>query len=138
VSVRGEIALPQLIKKFDQLASGAILIVVSRNLAEEAIELTKQGFAAEKDPFGSPWAPIKHRKGKILQDTARMKNSFFVGAVGPGGFRFGTNVKYAGFHQTGTSKMPRRMMVPESDLPPRWLEAFHDTAEEVLLDLFKT
>lgn len=138
MSIRGEIALPKLIKKMEQLSGGAVLIVISRNLSEEAIELTKQGFEDERDPYGNPWAPIKHRKGKILQDTAIMKNSFFAGHVGEDGFRFGTNVQYAGYHQTGTKRIAKRMMVPEGALPKAWADAFEEAANEILVDFFKT
>jgi phage gpG-like protein len=138
MGIQGQVALPPLIRKFAELASGRTLTIISQNLAEEAIDLVKQGFAAEKDPFGNPWAPLKSRQGKILQDTARLKNSFTRGAANAAGFRFGSNVAYGTFHQTGTSRMPKRAMVPDgSDLPDAWTNAFQETVEEILGDLFK-
>jgi phage gpG-like protein len=67
-----------------------------------------------------------------------LKNSFTRGAANAVGFRFGSNVKYGAFHQTGTKHMPKRAMVPDgADLPESWTNAFHETVEEILGDLFK-
>lgn len=69
--------------------------------AAAALTELQLGFRESRDPYGRPWAPLKYRKGKPLLKTARMRNSFTV-RITPTGFRIGTNVAYAEFHQRGT------------------------------------
>jgi phage gpG-like protein len=143
ISVSGDTSkLAGLIDRLGRIADGRILKIINQNLAEEAIELVKQGFEDEKDPFGSPWAPLKRRTGRILQDTARLKNSFnrpSATSSDAGGFRIGTNVQYAVHHQFGApkAKLPKRMMLPTGELPEAWVDKFQKTADEILTDLFK-
>jgi len=51
--------------------------------------------------------PTRRGGTKLLQDTGRLKGSF-VSVQIKNGTMILNNVKYASFHQTGTSKMPRR------------------------------
>ena len=66
----------------------------------EAESLVALGFRSSTDPYGEPWAPLKHRDGKPLIDTGRLRASFH-GRPTDDGFSIGTNVKYAAVHQTG-------------------------------------
>jgi len=106
---------------------------VSRQLAHEALTLIADGFRAETDPYGSAWAGLKRRTGRILQDTGRLRNSFTVREITASGFRIGSAVQYAAFHQRGNPRLPRRMMVPRAKRMPRdWARGFHKTAAEVI------
>ncbi len=75
---------------------------ISRVLSEEVVDLIKEGFAREKDPYGRKWAPLQLRDGRILADTGRLKNSFHATSVTRHGFRVAPSVTYAAFHQGGT------------------------------------
>lgn len=66
-----------------------------------ALKLVADGFRGSHAPDGTPWEPLKSRKGKPLLDTGRLRSSFAVEST-PGGFRIGTAVGYAGYHQYGT------------------------------------
>ena len=84
-----------------------------------------------QDSNGSAWAPLAPstiaRKGHatILVDKNKMKASLVsetgdsirdvVSESGSGGAVFGTDVEYAGFHVTGTSRMPARPPVGISE-----------------------
>ena len=137
MTIEAEVGLRQLSAKLEAVSNGQLLAEISQNLAESAIDLVKEGFAREEDPYGSPWAPLQHREGKILQDTGRLKNSFTPGSSGPDGFRFGSNVQYAEFHQQGTGRLPARKMVPDgSELPDAWLREFTSVTDEILADYF--
>jgi len=134
----GDFALEPLIRKLTEVGDGRILTLIRQNLAEEAVDLVKQGFERESEPFGAPWAPLKRRTGKILQDTGRLKNSFTPRATADG-FRIVTNVAYAQYHQRGTRRMVARPLVPTgTHLPDAWLVAFHRVVDEILVDFFKT
>lgn len=103
-----------------------------------ALKLVADEFRGSHDPRGNPWQPLKYRQGgkmrrgqygprragKPLMKTGRLRASFST-AVTPNGFRIGTAVQYAGYHQTGTATIPARPMLPDAGaLPPAWQEAF--------------
>ncbi len=64
-----------------------------------------QGFKDEKDPYDERWAPLKHRIGKILSDTGRLRGSFHL-RLTPYGFVVETSVVYAGAHQDPHEREP--------------------------------
>lgn len=107
---------------------------IARNVAEEAINLVREGFAGQQDPYGSAWAPRKSGGGSaILVRTGSMRNSWNITELGPGGFTMAAGVDYAGYHQSGTRKMVARKMVPnEGDLPGNWEARFDDVTQEIL------
>lgn len=86
------------------------------------------------DPFGRPWAPNapstlkrKERKGKtgaggpkVLIDTGNLRNSFTT-KVNASSVEIGTPVPYAKYHQAGTNRMPRRLLLPDAAaVPVEW------------------
>jgi len=77
------------------------LKVVSRQMAEETIELIRDGIEDGRDPYGEPYAPLKLRDGRPLQDTGRMK-VWERRAVTASGFTVQSPVQYAIYHQRGT------------------------------------
>lgn len=106
----------------------AVLDDIGENLAEEGIDLIKEGFEKETDPYGRKWAPLKRRKGRILQKTARMKNSYHREYANRTGFKIGAGVNYAKHHQHGTRRMVARRMVPNANLPAVWRQRFVEVA----------
>ena len=59
-----------------------------------------KNFRGQKSPDGVPWKPIE-RKGQILRDTSRLRNSITYRVDGINKVRIGTNVKYGKAHQYG-------------------------------------
>lgn len=134
MAVRGDFAkLARLISRLEQLERGDLLTDLNRNLAEEAVELVREGFERETDPYGARWAALKYRSGRILQDTGRLRSSFKVSRVNRRGFRVSASVSHASYHQTGTSRglVPRRM-VPHAGLPARWRSRLRDVGRDFL------
>jgi phage gpG-like protein len=90
----------------------ANLTPVMQVAVADTVALIDDSFDAQASPGGAPWAPLKQttiarrRKGggnaspKALIDTGRLRQSI-TGQAGPTGFRFGTNVVYAGAQQLG-------------------------------------
>jgi len=93
--------LARLVAHLGQIASGSLREVMIKAIAEEAVTQVKFGFEESRNPYGVAWQALKHRKGKPLLDTGRLRNSFTYELL-PTGFRLGTNVVYARFHQYGT------------------------------------
>lgn len=123
---------------------------ISMALAQTALTAVQQEFRGEVNPFGDPWTPLakstvrsrRHgKKGgadKILSDTARLKNSF-TAPSDENGFKLGTNVGYAVYHQQpdgpGKGIIPRRQLVPDAGtIPADWSSKFHRVASKVMRD----
>lgn len=136
---------------------------LTRQLAEEALDLVRETFEHEADPYGKPWRPLVLRSGRILQDSGGLKASFHVKSMGRGTFTIATAKDYAKHHQHGTgvygrrgerirptkaralafggrafasvAGAPARKMVPDRGLPVAWGRRFHATANEVFAAL---
>jgi phage gpG-like protein len=50
--------------------------IIAKNLAEETIDLIREGFEHSKDPYGKPWSYPIFRDGRPLQDTGGLKSSW--------------------------------------------------------------
>ena len=66
----------------------------------------KMNFRGQHEPDGTRWAPLKTRKGQILSDTGRLKNSLTY-KTSNDEVEVGTNVKYARTHQFGAIIKPK-------------------------------
>lgn len=100
VTQKTALGLPDLRKRMAGIAAPAFKLRMSQNLAEEARTQTSNGFQKQRDPYGKKWAPLKYRKGDILQLTGRMAASVATVAHTKG-FRIDIPVTYAGPHQYG-------------------------------------
>lgn len=76
--------------------------VVSANLAEETIELIREGFESSTDPYGSRWAPLKVRSGQPLRDKGGLQSSWHRRFLTAQGFVVASGKDYAAYHQGGT------------------------------------
>jgi phage gpG-like protein len=114
------------------------LQTMSRNMAEEALELVAQGFEHQKDPYGRPWKDKQTPDGRLILGgkTGRLRRGWHLTRAGKEGFSIGPSVDYAAHHQFGAPRagIPMRMMVPSKrlGLPPKWREAFAAVVEEQL------
>jgi phage gpG-like protein len=108
-------------QKVTKLGSSEAKRSVLANVGEEAIELIREGFDSESDPYGAGWKPTL-RGGKILQDTGRLRSSFHRRSLSASRVVIGSGAKYGGYHQRGTRRLVRRAMVPYRELPGPWRE----------------
>lgn len=84
------------------------LKTVSEQLAEETLELIREGFELERDPYGKKWA--KHSRltqmlrpgGRRLADSGAMKAAWHRKNVSRDSFEVANARSYAIFHQEGT------------------------------------
>lgn len=139
MALTGDFAkLEQLKRKVAALKSKQLQRTIVANLAQEALNLIAEGFAQERDPYRVPWAPKQRPDGRaILVRHGRLRRSFTRKQTGSTGFRIGSAVGYAGYHQSGTSRMVARRMVPVAGkLPPEWAKAFREVITEILDDHF--
>lgn len=168
IKLRGDFkALERFAAKIESAGRDSTMRILGEQLAEETIELIKQGFETSTDPYGKPWEKLQVREGKPLEDTGGLKTSWHTANVGPRGFTVESGKDYAVYHQKGTgihgpSKQPirpvrakalripgvgyrkqvagspKRRMVPDAGrLSARWRRQLVEAATETLSELFE-
>lgn len=117
-----------LLRGLRQQLSQMVSPATRRDLAELASrEIGRQvqlGFDLKEDPYGVPWKPRKRPgPGSLMDKTGALRDGIFVDAT-PKSVQVrvtGPAKRYAPFHQSGTSKLPRRRFMPDgSEIPERW------------------
>lgn len=109
----------------------------SQAVATELTKLLQQEYAAGTDPYGKQWAALKPstlargRRPPPLDATGRMKSSTKAVPLSGGGVGLVADSP-ANFHQSGTRKMAKRMILPDKGLPAAWKQAI-DTAVDAQL-----
>lgn len=84
-------------------------------------EIEEEQFATHGHGAWPPWSPNTRVHGSdLLVLTGALKGSLVdagaaVKSEGPTEMVWGTDVFYAGFHQSGTEKMPQRMVIDVQD-----------------------
>lgn len=115
-------------------ATPSLLDHVSANLAEESINLVREGFDGSHDPYGAAWQPRKSDGGgrALLVRTGAMRNSVNVAYAHRRGFGIRAGVGYATYHQQGTGRMPARKIMPDQGtLPAGWRARYDEVVDEV-------
>ncbi len=79
---------------------------LSKALAAALLKEVKKGFTEGRDPYGTPWKRPQFRNGTALNDTGRLKDSFYATALGPESFLIGSKSPYASTHQYGATIKP--------------------------------
>jgi len=108
---------------------------ICANLAEETINLVREGFADTTDPYGSGWAGTKRGNRPLHGPSGVLRNAWSPHSSA-GGFGASSGVGYAGFHQQGTSRFVARKMVPDDDIPAAWSARYDEVVEELLDEFF--
>ncbi len=100
---------------------------ISKPVAARINELIKVQFATGQDAYGTAWQPllpstVRRKKGdsRILLRSGRLSVETFATPSSGAGISL-VSVDYGGFHQSGTSRMVSRPLLPaRSDLPASW------------------
>ncbi len=118
--------------------SPQLLKRIGTHVAEELLGLVQEGFRKEANPYGQRWAKKKRDDGRsiLVGKTARLRRGWHTESVSRGTITIAPSVSYADFHQTGTSRMVDRKMVPDDQLPKTWERVIEEAASEILRDHF--
>lgn len=102
---------------------------IAETSSKEIEQLVIQEFSSSSDPYGNAWEP--NQKGtQTLVNTGAMLGSLIVVAENNGITLEMDNPST--LHQTGTSRMPKRMIFPEGTLPDEWTAILDNNTKEVL------
>jgi phage gpG-like protein len=124
-----------------------------RIAAESMLAETVLCFRMQRDPYGTPWKPLKpatiaaRRKGtrkgarskgaQILVDTGILRNSLNSRILGPRRFAIGSPMKYAAAHQEGTATIPARPFLPSKGWPPKYFRRMVAAAKQAFAITFE-
>ena len=99
--------------------------------APEIERLVVEQFWAGTDPFGNPWAPLrKTGSASHLIETGRLVSSVSITGI-PDGFAFSMD-GVGGYHQSGTSKMVARPILPLAGV---YSESWDAAVADAVLDM---
>ena len=97
----------------------------SKEAADGINKLIQQEFDAGTDPYGRAWAPLKAstlargRKPPPLTASGQMRAKTKASPLSGGGLSLEAPSP-ANFHQSGTSRMAKRAILPDKGLPRAW------------------
>jgi phage gpG-like protein len=122
-----------------------LMVPISKDGAEELLGKVQDGFRAQADPYGAPWAPKKFDDGRaiLVGKTTRLRRGWHVKAATRKRFVISPSVDYAAAHQDprprpkwGGKKLPRRAMVPYRGLPKAWADSMREVVREHMREHF--
>jgi len=105
----------------------------ARGAAERINGMLAEEFASAHSADGEPWAPLMastiRRKGgdaRILIRSGETRDNTYARPLPGSGIEI-SSTEAAGYHQSGTSNMVARPILPDTgELPPEWEEAIDD------------
>ena len=119
---------------FSRLSRGFIP-KLSKGLSKESVKLVKEEQATGTDPEAQPWKPTKRGNIPPLTKSGDMAGSWEPNP-GPSSFGLTNPTGYVQFHQTGTSRMPQRKLVPDNHLAGPWGDALEDKTDDIFRSYF--
>lgn len=100
--------------KFKQKAEmfNRLIYPMAKRIGEFAVAHTKNDVFPSESWDGNSWKRKKNPDGKpLLVKTGAMKKSIRVLQVNRDIVKWGTTVDYAGYHNEGTNKLPKRKFI---------------------------
>lgn len=100
--------------------------------SSEAIRaLIARQFAEGTDAYGNTWAPLADGQDSHLYRTGNLFRSIDVRPMAGAGVQITVGAEYGAYHQSGTSRMPARPILPDGpELPEEWERKILDELEE--------
>jgi hypothetical protein len=110
--------------------------LVAQRAAPKIADLVESEYANGQDPYGVPWAPLAPATLKThgpppLTDSGAMRTGTNVVSAGPQ--IIATAPDPAGYHQSGTGRMPARPILPNDadGIPQSWERALAQAEIEI-------
>lgn len=99
---------------------------VSRSGAVEIQRMMRKDFAAGRDAYGRAYAPLRPAsldRGRRPPPLRKYGRTATAAPLAGSGITISQSHPQAGFHQTGTSRMAKRVVIPDGTLPATWRAA---------------
>jgi len=114
-------------------ASGRARAAAQGAMQRALLDLVDEGFEQEQSPAGSRWARRKPPTGSwpLLNKTGAMRGSIYASVLGAQ-IILHAGADYAGYHQSGTSRMPARPIFPDGALPANWAAVIDRAVRDAL------
>lgn len=99
---------------------------VSRLGAQDITKLMRKNVGAGLDPYARAYAPLTAgsiARGRRPPPLRKFRRTLSAKPMSGGGIAMHADHPQAGFHQTGTSRMAKRIVLPDGALPAAWREA---------------
>jgi phage gpG-like protein len=116
------------LKKKIAITGRQSLAIPMNAFARDLSELIEKNFDREVDPRDNKWADLKpatwarKKTRKILTETGKLRRSIKI-TGDRSGIKMNASAEYAGYLQSGTSKMPARPFLGWS---PKWLNLLRE------------
>lgn len=97
--------------------------VISQPVADGIQKIVKRNFRQGVDPYGNAYEPLTPgsiARGRRNPPLRKFANVASVRPLGPAGVAVTVAHPQAGFHQTGTTHMAKRIVFPDRDVPAEW------------------
>lgn len=122
------------ISKLGKLASNirklaSVPSQASKDAAVGIANLIENQFDTGTDPYGNAWAPLKKGGASHLTENHPLRDSIEVKPMSGGGVSVTIGEEYGYYHQTGTSRMPARPILPVRTMPEAWRTAISDACD---------
>ncbi len=131
--MNGHAALQQVMRSLRQLAS--VPSRISAPAADLVSGFIAQQFDEQRDPYGEPWeghaeSTVRRWGEHPILDLGGDLKDVDVSPLPGSGVGITLGAEYGRFHQTGTSAMPARRILPDNrGLPAQWSAALRDLAQ---------
>jgi len=89
----------------------------------------RRNFARGVDPYGRPYlplAPASLARGRRPPPLRAYAKAVTAQPMQAAGISLRVDHPQAGFHQTGTRYMPKRIVIPDRGVPPKWTAIIED------------
>ncbi len=99
---------------------------VARDASADITKIMRKNFASGLDPYGRAFAPLTEssiKRGRRPPPLRKFRRAAKATPLSGSGISIQIDHPQAGFHNTGTSRMAKRMVMPDGALPAAWREA---------------
>jgi phage gpG-like protein len=111
--------LSQWSKKFAEIGKPSTRFGIAGEMADAHLKAISRQFERERNPYGIRWRKKQKADGrKTLHGPTGKLRRFRKITVNQYGYRVGSDAPYLKYHQSGTSRMVARKVIPDEQRIP--------------------
>ncbi len=108
---------------------------VASEAAGDITKIMKRNVGAGLDPYGRAYSPLRPAsidRGRRAPPLRKYRRTLHADPMGSAGISLHADHPQAGFHQTGTSRMAKRIVLPDGPIPATWRAALQKRLHEAV------